>query len=261
MLAEEREWIALQHDAAVRLLDLEFVMVALGNGGDEKLPHPAAEQLAHRVAPSVPAVEFADHAHALRIRRPHMKARPAHPADFREMRPELFVKLPVLAFGEEVQVERPEQDAKRIRIVLRPRLSAVPGEIQHVGNPLLRAFEDRLKKTVGMKLPRGILRAAIFIAHRDPARIRAKDAHDELLARLMLAEDGEGVAVIRAGDGRNGAFIDRGQVGGDFHVRVKCPARRAAGRDNFGRSRATRTGAGFGCAPARLRSSRGARRS
>ena len=56
------------------LLDLEFVVRAFADAGQENLPDAAAEQLAHRIAAAVPAVEIADHADALRIRRPDVES-------------------------------------------------------------------------------------------------------------------------------------------------------------------------------------------
>ena len=63
---------------------------------------------------------------------------PAHAAALGEMRAELFVELPVLAFGEEMQIERPEDWPEAIRIVLRPFVAVVRGELEHVAKALLR---------------------------------------------------------------------------------------------------------------------------
>ena len=112
--------------AAVRLLELEFVVRAFADAGQENFPDAAAEQLAHRMHAAVPAVEIADHADALRIRRPDVEAScRCTPSISVEMRAEFVVELPVLALGEEMQIERPEDRAERIRIALRPLVAVV----------------------------------------------------------------------------------------------------------------------------------------
>ena len=219
VLAEKGERIALQNDRPVRLPDLEFVVRALADAGQENLPHPAAEQLPHRVAPPVPPVEFADHADPLRIRRPHVKRRPAHALDLGEVRAELFVKLPVLPLSEEMQIERPEQNPRGIRIMLRPRLPFLAGEIEHVAEALRRTFEHRFKKAVGVDLPRREERpAGVGRAHRHRARIGTKNTHDPLPGRVVHPEHRERIAVFRAEDRLERTGIDRGSVGGDLHA-------------------------------------------
>ena len=76
-------------------------------------------QLAHRIDPAIPAVEIAHHADALRIWRPDCEINACRIADSAQMRAELFVNLPVLSFGEEMQIDLAHDRAVLIRIARR----------------------------------------------------------------------------------------------------------------------------------------------
>src|ERR1700678_491574 len=78
MLAVEGVRVALDEQPAVGGLDLEFVVGALGYVGEEDFPDAGAEELAHGMVAAVPAIEIADDADALGIRRPDGEAATAH---------------------------------------------------------------------------------------------------------------------------------------------------------------------------------------
>ena len=58
---------------AVGTDDLKFVFHIIGKARKEYLPNARAYALAHHVAAAVPVVEIANHADALRVRRPNRK--------------------------------------------------------------------------------------------------------------------------------------------------------------------------------------------
>ena len=84
--------------------DLVFVFVAGARAGHEDLPIAIAAH-AHGVAPSVPEIEVADDADALRIRRPHHESHALDAVQHQGMGAELVVEAQVIAFAEEIQVE------------------------------------------------------------------------------------------------------------------------------------------------------------
>jgi hypothetical protein len=60
---------------------------------------------AHDVPPPVPAIEVADEAHTLRIRRPDRKVRSTHPIMLARVRPQFLIDMVVIALAEQMQVE------------------------------------------------------------------------------------------------------------------------------------------------------------
>jgi hypothetical protein len=70
VLAEEREWIALQDNIAEAVADLVFVMSAFTNPWDEYFPDPCFDALSHLMGTAIPAVKIANHTDPLSCQRP-----------------------------------------------------------------------------------------------------------------------------------------------------------------------------------------------
>src|SRR5207253_7909879 len=116
VLAEKGKRIAFQENRAASSADLKFVMRIFTDTGNEQFPDAAADQLTHGVNPAVPAIEIADHTHALGVRRPDREVNTGVVTDLADMRTEFFVKTPVLAFSEKMNVHFAHDHAIRIRI-------------------------------------------------------------------------------------------------------------------------------------------------
>jgi hypothetical protein len=106
----------LRQQCAVRAQQLVFVKRAGSKPRDENLPDAGAVPQPHRVAAAVPTVEIADHRNAPRVGRPDGKAHARHAVDQHRVGAEARREIPVLPFGEQVDVELAEQWAKRIRV-------------------------------------------------------------------------------------------------------------------------------------------------
>src|SRR5438132_230966 len=62
---EKPERIRVQLDVAVRVADLEFVVGALADAGDEDLPDARTAEQPHGMEPPIPVIEIADDTDAL----------------------------------------------------------------------------------------------------------------------------------------------------------------------------------------------------
>ena len=119
MLRVEGEGIALEPHHAVGVEDLELVVRALAEAGQEDFPHAGAGQATHRVHAAVPVVPVAHHRHAVRVRRPHGEGGAldaVFPVVRAGARAELLPEAVVIALGEEVQVQLAEDRAEAIRV-------------------------------------------------------------------------------------------------------------------------------------------------
>ncbi len=103
-----------QHLAGVPISDLEAVERSGTKVGDEELPDAAARTHPHGMTATVPAVEIADHADALGIRRPHGEEHAAHAVHVAVVGAEDPVGMPELAFGEEMEID--VRDLRRIAV-------------------------------------------------------------------------------------------------------------------------------------------------
>ena len=99
---EEAVRVGLEDDVSVSAADLVFVKRALADAGNENLPDARGAEGAHLVEAPVPAVEAADDADALGVGGPHGEAGSRHAVQDAELRAELFVNPPLVAFAEEV---------------------------------------------------------------------------------------------------------------------------------------------------------------
>ena len=97
--------------------DLELVLLAVGQIRDEDLPDACRREQPHRVDAAVPAVEIADHAHALGVRRPDREVHAGGRCRRDAVRAELLERAMVRPFAEQVQIEIGEHPAVTIRIV------------------------------------------------------------------------------------------------------------------------------------------------
>ena len=85
--------------------------------GNEQLPDPRGNPLVQLVRAAIPAVEVADHAHAVGIRGPDGETRARHSIDGVQVGAELFVAPPVAALGQQVEVEICQHGRKGVRVV------------------------------------------------------------------------------------------------------------------------------------------------
>src|SRR3954469_10882775 len=90
---------------AVWAEQLVFVELAGAQSGHENLPEAAAEDLAHRHAPAVPAVELADHADPPSIGSPDREGDALHPFVPDCMCAELLIAGEVIALDQQMNVE------------------------------------------------------------------------------------------------------------------------------------------------------------
>ena len=127
-LGGERERVGLQPDLAVLREDLELVVGALADVGQEQLPDAGRAERAHRVQPPVPGVEVADDRDGARARRPDGERRAGDAVELAHVRAELGVELLVAALAGQVQVELAERrrNAYGSRIVNVPARGSRP---------------------------------------------------------------------------------------------------------------------------------------
>src|SRR3954468_15227796 len=96
---------------------LVFVELAGAQSGHENLPEAAAEDLAHRHAPAVPAVELADHADPPSIGRPDREGDALHPFVPDCMCAELLIAGEVIALDQQMNVEFAEHRTEAVSIL------------------------------------------------------------------------------------------------------------------------------------------------
>ena len=196
MLSEECERIALHANQPVAVPDLELVVRSFSDTRHEDFPYTGSEKLPHRVPATIPLVEVSDDRDPLGIRRPNVEGGPGDSVDLNDVSSQLLVQFPVLSLAKEVQVERTENGRKRIRIALDPQMTIVRGKLEFVRDPVCYSLERRLEESVRMHLHRRPDVSWIFeAAHRHRSRVRAENADDQLLARLMQAEHGKRITM------------------------------------------------------------------
>ena len=132
-LEEKPERVGVQLDVAVRVADLKFVMRALPHAGNENFPDAGRAEQAHRMKAPVPIVEIADDADALRVRRPDGEARAVNAVNRAQLRAELVVNFPLVAFAEQKQIRFAQRRQKGIRIARAARVAGLIRDDQIVG--------------------------------------------------------------------------------------------------------------------------------
>ena len=144
-LEEKTERIGVQLDVAVRVADLELVMRAPPHAGNENFPDPGSPEQAHGMKPPVPTIEIADHADALRIRRPDREARAVNAVNRAQLRAQLVVNLPLVALAKQEQVGFAQRGQKGISVARAPRLAALIRDDKIVGINGGRQLGDAFK--------------------------------------------------------------------------------------------------------------------
>ena len=123
--------------------------------------------------PAVPEIEVADHADALRIRRPDRKPRARQPVALQPVRPQLAIDVMVIAFAEQVEIVVGQLWSKIVRIVLRGHGAIRIADPQQVGSQWPTPCQNAFEKAAGMQAYQwpGSREIFIFPVHRDTFRI------------------------------------------------------------------------------------------
>ena len=175
--------------------DFKFVVRVFANARNEQFPYPAADELAHGVNPPVPAVEIANHAHALCIGSPDREVNAQVFTDLPSMRAEFFVEPPVLSLPEEVQIDFAHDHAVGIRIA-RNLFATVPAfDLEGVRNVARTFLQCGLEKTVALNFFRRNERAIVVELDRYLARIGTKHADQNVFAQAVRAENAKWIWV------------------------------------------------------------------
>src|SRR5262249_14711095 len=104
-----RERVGIQRQLAVRREDLVLVSRARLGGGQKQLPDARRAERAHRVQPTVPAVEIAYDAYCAGGWSPDRERRSRHALVLADVGAELVVELLVASLCDQVQVELAER--------------------------------------------------------------------------------------------------------------------------------------------------------
>src|SRR5262245_15712564 len=141
---------------------------------------------------TIPAVEIAHHANALRIGRPNGKARSGHAVDQFKLRPELVVNAALITFAEKVEVHFPERRQERVGVTRAAHVAAIIGNNEIVGINTVRllahAFkESRLMQTFQFD-PRLILLVYGDNFHVSPIGNKGANDHPGTVAQRMHAQ-------------------------------------------------------------------------
>jgi hypothetical protein len=97
--------------------DLELVVRAIAEVGDEQLPDAGWHQPAHRVRSAVPLIEVPDHGHTLAVWRPDGEMHSRDAAERGRMRAEPLVHAEQQALAEQMQVVVADDPAEAVRVV------------------------------------------------------------------------------------------------------------------------------------------------
>ena len=158
-LAEEALGIGLLQQRARLRLDLVLVDRALAQIRDEQLPDAGAAALAHRVRPAIPAVEVADHAHALGVGRPDGEDDARGAAVLDDVGAELLIRAEVVALVEKLQVEVAQDGQEAVRVATLAGQAVLVQNADLVGEDLLRSGELGLKEIGALQPLEGLLGA------------------------------------------------------------------------------------------------------
>ena len=186
------------HRAAGAVADFVFVQRASGQFRNEQFPHPACAARLQRMHAPVPAVEVTDHAHALRIGRPHCEAHTRHAHERHWLRAEAQIALMQAAGAEQIEVVR--GDRKREGVGIEALLRAVPVlEAQAAGRWRARA-EPRFEQPGNG--PAHERHPAVGRRQCSRAGMRVVRAHDPAIAAELRTETAVGVVQARLGEER-----------------------------------------------------------
>ena len=109
--------------------------------GNEQFPDAAAAAITHGMTASIPVIEIPGHAHPHGVGSPDGKTHPGNAIHGERMRAEHAPKLPMAAFGEQVQIQFAQLGRERVGI--RPGMldavAVTPAEYgmggQRIGRP------------------------------------------------------------------------------------------------------------------------------
>ncbi len=133
----------------------------------------------------------------MRIRRPDREVNSFLAADCAQLRAEFFVKLEMISLGEQVQIHLAHNRSIAIRIAPQV-LGAVPA--QHAQAIIAVAFfagQDRAEKSILMNALGYDFWFAIWQSDAYFARIRPKNANDQIVADAMRTENAERIGMGR----------------------------------------------------------------
>src|SRR5262249_11113076 len=143
---------------------------------------------------AIPIVEIANHADSLRVRRPHREINACGITDGAYMRAKFFVNLPVLAFGEEMQIDFPHDRPVLVGIACQAMRSVPSGDPETVRNIPSCVPDSRSKETGLMDFLRCDRLIGMLIQHDlDLARVRPKNAYFQILSNPVRTQDTEGI--------------------------------------------------------------------
>lgn len=194
--------IGLEHGQAIRTNHLELVAITLAKVGQEDLPVTGRANGAHRIHATVPPVEVADHADALRVRCPHGEVHAAANAMGDGARAKAIVDPVVRALAQQVQIELRQHGSVAIGIIRLAGRTIRPGQAEAVVE-LVAPFvgHDAFEQAFGMNAGKD---QAVGLAERDDldvADMRPEDTDGDAAIDVMRTEHRERISVHAARDG------------------------------------------------------------
>ena len=223
-LEEKSAGIGVQLDVPVRVANFKFVMRADADARNENFPDAGCAEQPQGMKPSVPLVEIADDADALRVWRPDGETRAGHPVNHAQLRAEFFVNAAFVALAEEEQIRFAQSWQKRKGIARAAGLALMIGDHQVVGINLAHRFGDGLKD-IGFRNPLQFKRRLVFFVDRlngDFGGIRKQGADDEAgaAAKRMHPEQRVGRLVGQLNEAAQ-LFARENHAGNDSNARRK----------------------------------------
>ncbi len=188
-LGLERERIGLQPQPSFLRPDLELVLRALVDAGNEQLPDPRRAERAHRVQAAVPEVEVADHGDRARVRRPDGERGANDAVELPDVRAEPLVEMLVAALHDEVEVELAERRQERVRVADGEDVAVRVLDLELVLERQLRLRQQRLPEPARI----GELRLDAGRLHANRSRLGPQRAHDDAALRRVGPEHAVGI--------------------------------------------------------------------
>src|SRR5437868_11587351 len=146
--------------------------------------------------PAIPTVEIANHADTLRVRRPYREVNATGIADRAHMRAELIVNLPMLSFGEKMQIDLAHDRAVLIGIACQVMRSVPGGDSEMVRKIPCCVPDSRAKETVLLDFLRCNRFFRMLVRHYlNLARIGPKGANLQIVPNSMRTQHSEGVGM------------------------------------------------------------------
>src|SRR5438270_7676912 len=175
--------------------------------GQKQFPDAAAEQTPHRIHPAIPAVEIAHDTDALRVRRPDREVNALGVADFAQVRAELVVEPQMISLGKQMQVHLAHDEPVAVGIADERRRFIPTREMNVIIDVAFHPGKRRLEKSFRAESVRGETLFGLSVGNNAHFFcVRTKDAHDEIVADAMRAENPEWIG-MRAGE-EDVEFVD-----------------------------------------------------